>query len=92
MDLSALYRDDASDDEIIEAYQHLINTGNAWRMDGSTGRAAMSLIEQGRCVLGIDPRYDAHGNYVPSRYEVQAGTKGSPDYAKDRGYKVVGPT
>lgn len=81
MDLSAIYREDATDDEVASAYQVLIDSGAAWRMDGSTGRTAMALIEDGYCVLGPEGHRDYYGNYVPSRTEVQPGTKGSVEYA-----------
>jgi len=35
--------------ETIEAWQHLIDTGLAWTLQGRFGRTAMSLIEQGVC-------------------------------------------
>lgn len=40
-----------ADDEqqIIDAWQHLINTGLAWRLQGWFGRQATALIEQGIC-------------------------------------------
>lgn len=34
---------------LLSAWQHLINTGLAWRLQGSFGRMAASLIEQGLC-------------------------------------------
>ena len=39
------------DDEskMIEAWQHLIDTNLAWQLQGSFGRMAKSLIEQGIC-------------------------------------------
>jgi hypothetical protein len=39
------------DDEnrIIEAWQYLIDTGLAWSLQGSFGRFASNLIEQGIC-------------------------------------------
>jgi hypothetical protein len=83
-DLSALYREDATLDEQVAAYQHLIDTGACWTMDGSTGRAAMSLIEDGYCTLGPVGHRDYYGNYVPSRDEVEPGTKGSVEYAAAR--------
>lgn len=70
--------------EHVEAYQDLINSGAAWRLEGSVGREAMSLIEAGQCMLGEQGHRDYWGNYVPSRYEVQAGTKGSAEFVEAR--------
>lgn len=68
----------------IQAYQKLINSGVAWRMEGSVGRTAMSLIESGDCILGTVGHRDYYGNYVPSRFEVQSGTKGSIAYRQQK--------
>jgi hypothetical protein len=38
-----------TEDEVIEGFQHLIDTGLAWQLQGSYGRAAAALIEQGLC-------------------------------------------
>lgn len=38
-----------SEDEVIEAWQYLINTGMAWSLQGWFGRTARNLIEQGIC-------------------------------------------
>lgn len=64
--------------------QELINSGLAWRLEGSIGRQFMAAIEAGACLLGRDGHRDYWGNYVPSRDEVQAGTKGSFDYVAER--------
>ena len=61
--------------------QELINSGLAWRLEGSIGRAAMRAIESGGCILGEVGHRDYWGNYVPSRYEVEPGTMGSIEYA-----------
>ena len=66
----------------VNNLQELIDSGMAWRLEGSVGRAAMRAIEDGECVLGEVGHKDYWGNYVPSRYEVEAGTKGSLEYAQ----------
>jgi hypothetical protein len=39
---------DADDEQqIIDAWQHLVNTGLAWRLQGWFGRTAAALIERG---------------------------------------------
>jgi hypothetical protein len=67
---------DASD----AGLQDLIDAG-AWGLEGSIGRAMMAAIEAGACVLGDEPAHDYWGNRIPSRHEVQSGTKGSVLYA-----------
>ncbi|MGL4649735.1 MAG: DUF7417 domain-containing protein [Caldilineaceae bacterium] len=41
--------EDADEETQIEAWQHLIDTGLAWQLQGSFGRTAARLIEQGAC-------------------------------------------
>ena len=41
--------DDASDEVRVEAWQHLIDTGMAWKLQGFFGRTAKALIENGVC-------------------------------------------
>lgn len=72
--------------EAVLDLQALINSGMAWRLEGSVGRAAMDAIEAGICVLGEVGHRDYWGNYIPSRHEVQAGTKGSIEYAEALGW------
>jgi len=36
--------------QVIEAWQHLIDTGLAWQLQGWFGRMANLLIEQGLCL------------------------------------------
>lgn len=38
-----------SEDEVIEAWQYLIDTGFAWTLQGWFGRQAAALIEAGVC-------------------------------------------
>jgi len=57
--------------------QRLIDNGTAWQMEGSTGRLAMSMLKSGACFLPKKAFYDAYGNKVPSRDELQEGTTGT---------------
>lgn len=61
--------------------QALIDSGQAWQLEGQIGRAAMAAIEDGRCTLGPVGHRDYWGNYVPAIHEVEPGTLGSAEYA-----------
>lgn len=37
----------ATQEEVIEAWQHLVDSGLAWRLQGFFGRTAKRLIEEG---------------------------------------------
>ena len=39
----------SSEEEFIEAWQHLIDSGLAWTLQGFFGRTANHLIEEGIC-------------------------------------------
>jgi hypothetical protein len=69
------------EDDDYSVMQEMINSGQVWKMEGSMGREAMSLLKAGLCILGEEGHSDYYGNYVPSRTEVQAGTLGSQEYA-----------
>jgi len=38
---------DATEEEIIEGFQHLVDNGHAWSLQGFYGRTAAELIRQG---------------------------------------------
>lgn len=76
---------DEADDvrDHYKALQRRINDGSIWHFEGSAGRAAADAIAEGLCVLGFKGCRDYWGNYVPSRYEVKKGTKGSVAYCRE---------
>ena len=41
------------EDELLEAWQHLINTGTCWTLQGVYGRTAAALIDQGLCTPAV---------------------------------------
>lgn len=50
------YEDGELDEEsTLRLFQHLVDTGLAWRLQGSYGRTAHALLEQG----AISPRRNA---------------------------------
>ena len=46
---------DATEEQQIEAWQYLINTGLAFQLQGSFGRQAVHLIESGICTPPRSP-------------------------------------
>jgi hypothetical protein len=48
----------------------------------------MEAIEAGVCALGNEPAHDYNGNRIPSRFEVEPGSKGSVKYVNDNGNEV----
>lgn len=75
---------DGDDLEQAKALQQLINSGTVWKLQGSYGRGASNALEAGFVMLGKHPSADYYGNRVPSRDEVQPGTKGSRQLVVDQ--------
>ena len=84
VDLSALWREDATFEEVVTLYQDLIDSGQAWHLEGHVGRTASRLIEDGFCTLGPARVKDYWGNTIPAITDVVPGTKGSAEYAQQR--------
>jgi hypothetical protein len=42
-------QDDLDDDQTVELFQHLIDSGLCWQLQGCYGRLAQALIEAGYC-------------------------------------------
>jgi hypothetical protein len=45
----AYENNEMTQEEVIEFFQELIDTGYAWRLQGHYGRTALRLIEYGYC-------------------------------------------
>lgn len=65
----------------LPSMQSLIDTGAAWRLEGSIGRAAMGALASGECVLPAVAHRDYWGTTVPARGELEPGSIGTIDYA-----------
>jgi hypothetical protein len=61
----------------LSELQGWIDSGVAWQLEGAVGREAMRCLADGRCFLPKERHRDYWGNVVPSRDDVQPGTKGS---------------
>lgn len=76
-----------SNEEVSEldyyiSIQRAINSG-MWGLQGSYGRSMMDAIRSGYCLLGTSRARDYYGNTIPSRDDVQFGTKGSYEFVAD---------
>lgn len=81
-DIENIESNECSELDYYKSIQRAINAGS-WSFQGSYGRAMMAAIEAGRCMLGTSGARDYWGNYIPSRSEVQEGTKGSRGFVAD---------
>ena len=51
----------------LNELQSLIDSGQAWKLEGSYGRAAKEALESGKCFLPEVSHCDYYGNTIPSR-------------------------
>jgi len=72
----------------FDEMQKLIDNGMAWKLEGFTGRQAMSALESGACMLPEERHQDYYGNLVPSRNDL-AGGKGSLNNSQEFWGKVM---
>ena len=76
-DVNNIEGDAPSPVEYFKSIQRAINSGSAWSLQGSYGRSMMEAIKDGRCMLGLKDCRDYYGSHIPSRTQVEGGTKGS---------------
>lgn len=76
-DVANIEGEAGSEAEYFCSLQRAINSGTAWSLQGSYGRAMMDAIQSGACMLGPRDAHDYYGNHIPSRDQVQDGSKGS---------------
>jgi hypothetical protein len=79
-DIESIEGGNVSESELYESLQRAINGLTAWHLQGHYGRMMMDAISDGYCLLGTRHTRDYWGNRIPSRDEVQRGTKGSFEY------------
>ena len=59
-----------SEEQVIEAWQYLIDSGLAWKLQGWFGRTANQLIEEGICSAPQSSRASAetHLGAIPANF------------------------
>lgn len=45
---------DITNENFLRLFQHLINTGLAWKLQGHYGRTAQALLDNSRCTPAAD--------------------------------------
>jgi len=56
-----------SEEQILEAWQYLVDTGLCWQLQGSFGRGAVCLIQAGELMVsaGMAANLEARGYRIP---------------------------
>ena len=59
-----------TEEEIIEAWQSMVDSGSVWSLQGWYGRTAMDMLNDGVLKFPEKRTYDYYGNHIPTRSEV----------------------
>ena len=79
-DVNVIEGEDEVDElDYFVSVQKALNSG-LWSLQGSYGRTMMGALKAGDCLLGKVGARDAYGNQIPSRFQVEPGTKGSYEW------------
>ena len=73
--------------EIIELFQHLVDTGMVWELQGYYGRVAMAMLEEGTIKL---PEEGAKGSRSSSKASNDEGATKTKKKARRRSKKQIG--
>jgi len=75
---------ETDEQETIEGFQGLIDTGLVWSLQGSYGRTAMDLIRAGYCFI---PGEQPKGSYLSALVEQHNPGQGERDAAEAQAYR-----
>jgi hypothetical protein len=84
--LCMLEQGDLQQEFIVPLFQCLINSGDVWNLQGYHASTATELIEEGKCVFGVNQFRSAYGMCIPSRYDLKEGEPGTLAYQNHKGY------
>lgn len=59
--------DDITPEQELQIWQHLVDTGQAWRLQGWYGRTAQALLDAGKIKYPKKKTTDYYGNPIPTR-------------------------
>ena len=66
-DIMAFEGGEMSEKDMIKMFQRMVNTGAVWKLQGSYGRQAQSLLEAGLIKYPTKQTHDYYGNPIPTR-------------------------
>lgn len=61
--------DDITPEQELQIWQHLVDTGQAWHLQGWYGRTAQALLDSGQIKYPQKQTYDYYGNPIKKRKE-----------------------
>ena len=62
--------EEPTEEEIIKAWQSLVDSGAVWSLQGWYGRTAMDMLNEGVLQFPDKETFDYYGNRIPTRQDV----------------------